>query len=413
MDWLEEKAKQLRNFLQEESLVRTLVWYLSIGMAGVFTLYWITRNICLAWLDVLERRRDSLLPGSQQFQCLAEWRAAVLGGGLRFGSQEILLNLLRLFYNSCLYLYIMICFAIVGKIFLETKIKPAVSAVAQSLNYINMGDYSHEISWRSQDEMGVLCQEAEQIRRTLLKNKKDQWRQQEEQRKINAAFAHDIRTPLTVIRGYTEFLQKYVPQGKVTEEMLLEKLKTIHEQEERLFRFSATMATIQNMEKWEISGNWHEVSDLGEAMEAVLEGIRPGTAKEISLHVDSSHQQVFLDKNLLMEVFENLLNNGLRYARASIQVEMKMDGKELVLFVKDDGPGFSEKALRRGMEAYFSEEENSREHFGIGLSICRMLCENHGGSLSLQNSVTQGAIAAAALSVGVRARGRGGFEKES
>ena len=72
MDWLEEKAKQLRNYLQEESLVRTLVWYLSIGMAGVFTLYWITRNICLAWLDVLERRRDSLLPGSQQFQCLAE-----------------------------------------------------------------------------------------------------------------------------------------------------------------------------------------------------------------------------------------------------------------------------------------------------------------------------------------------------
>ena len=259
----------------------------------------------------------------------------------------------------------------------------------------------------------ALCR---QLNLILRNQDSDQLRFRQAQKDLKqniTGLAHDIRTPLTVIRGYTEFLQKYVPQGKVTEEMLLEKLKTIHEQEERLFRFSATMATIQNMEKWEISGNWHEVSDLGEAMEDVLEGIRPGTGKEISLHVDSSHQQVFLDKNLLMEVFENLLNNGLRYARASIQVEMKMDGKELVLFVKDDGPGFSEKALRRGMEAYFSEEENSREHFGIGLSICRMLCENHGGSLSLQNSVTQGAIAAAALSVGVRARGRGGFEKES
>ena len=52
------------------------------------------------------------------------------------------------------------------------------------------------------------------------------------------------------------------------------------------------------------------------------------------------------------------------------------------------------------MDTYFSEEENSREHFGIGLSICRMLCENHGGRLTLQNSVKQGAISAASLTVG-------------
>ncbi len=105
-----------------------------------------------------------------------------------------------------------------------------------------------------------------------------------------------------------------------------------------------------------------------------------------------------------MEVFENLLSNGLRYARTSVQVYPVVQEKEFTVFVKDDGPGFSEKALLRGMETYFSEEENSREHFGIGLSVCRLLCENHGGSLSLQNSVSQGAIAAATLAAGVRSR---------
>lgn len=402
MDWLEEKAEHLRKFLQEKSLVRTLVWYLCIGMVGVGTLYWITRNLCLAWLDVLERRSDNMLLSSQQFRSMAELKEAMRGRGYELRDERAFQSILLFFYNYCLYLYIIICFAIVGKLFLETKIKPAISAVAQGLDYINMGDYSHEMAWRSQDEMGVLCREVEEIRKTLLKNKKDQWRQQEEQRKINAAFAHDIRTPLTVIRGYTEFLQKYVPRGKVTEEMLLEKLNTMHEQEERLLRFSATMTTIQNMEQWEISGNWYRVMELSEEMEAVLEGIRPGTEKEISLQMDISCQEVFLDKNLLMEVFENLLSNGLRYAKEAIQVEARMNGKEFTLFVKDDGPGFTEKALRNGMETYFSEEENSGEHFGIGLSICRMLCENHGGSLSLQNSVTQGAIAAAMLAVGVR-----------
>lgn len=399
MDWLEEKVEQLRKFLQEKSLVRALVWYLCIGMAGVGTLYWITRNLCLAWLDVLEIRCNGIY-SSQQFQSIADWKEAVRNP--KFVSLEFLPNMFRFFYNNCLYLYIVICFGIVGKFFLETKIKPAIAAVTQGLSYINMGDYSHEMAWHSQDEMGVLCREVEQIRKTLLKHKKDQWRLQEEQRKINAIFAHDIRTPLTVIRGYTEFLQKYVPKGRVTEEMLLEKLNTMHEQEERLLRFSTTMTTIQNMEKWEISGGWYDVSKLLEEMEAVREGICHNMEKEICLHMALPKQEFFLDKNLLMEVFENLLSNALRYARKCIQVEVTLNGKEFTMFVKDDGPGFSEKALRNGMETYFSEEENSREHFGIGLSICRMLCENHGGSLTLQNSVVQGAIAAAVLIVGVK-----------
>lgn len=109
-----------------------------------------------------------------------------------------------------------------------------------------------------------------------------------------------------------------------------------------------------------------------------------------------------MDKNLITEVFENLLSNALRFARNCVQIEVTLQGRSLTLYIKDDGPGFSKKALRSGMDAYFSEEENSMVHFGIGLSICRMLCENHSGNLTLQNSVQQGAISAATLTVGVQ-----------
>ena len=109
---------------------------------------------------------------------------------------------------------------------------------------------------------------------------------------------------------------------------------------------------------------------------------------------------MLLDKNLLLEVFENLLGNAVRFAKAHIWVEAALHSNEFTLFVRDDGPGFSDRALRRAMEAYYSEEENSKEHFGIGLSICRMLCENHGGRLTLLNSVDQGAVSAASIIVG-------------
>lgn len=397
MDWLEEKAGQLGKILQERSLVRALVWYLCVGMVGVGAMYWVTRNVCLAWIEVLVKRQETAV-------CMEPFYPVQEGGA--FGRakdwESILLPVLKACYRYCLYLYSFGCFCIVGEIFLDTKMKQPLAVMKAGLAYINMGDYSHPIVWRSQDEMGALCREMEQMRAGLLKEKRGQWKQQEEQRKINAAFAHDIRTPLTVIRGYTEFLQRYVPRGKVTERMLLEKLEAMRQQEERLFQFSNTMATIQKMEKWELSGEWQGSLELAAQMEGILEGIRQGTKQEITFQAGGLGQELFLDKNLLLEVFDNLLGNALRYGKEQIQVKAVLEGKEFTIFVKDDGPGFSEKALRRGTETYFSEEENSRGHFGIGLSICRMLCEIHGGRLALQNSVTQGAIAAATLSVGVR-----------
>lgn len=394
MDWIEEKIEQIRIFLHEKSLVTALVCYLCIGMLGVGTLYWITRNFCLAWAEVISLRYQEFM-GFHSFWG-GVWSANGMGA-----KEKYLLHVLNFFYSSSLYLYLLICFALVGKIFLEKKIKPAVTAITQGLNYINMGDYSHEITWRSRDEMGMLCKEFEQMRKNMLATKRDQWKQQEEQRKINAVFAHDIRTPLTVIRGYTEFLQKYVPSGKVTEEMMLAKLETMLRQEERLLQFSNTMTTIQKMEKWHLSGSWHNVSEIIEQLWAVTEGFSHSEEKKISLHARIVEQSLFLDLNLLTEVFENLLNNALRYAVEKIEVEIVLSGSDLTLFVRDDGPGFSVRALRSGMNAYFSEEEGDVGHFGIGLSVCKMLCENHGGRLTLSNSVQQGAISAATLSVGV------------
>lgn len=133
----------------------------------------------------------------------------------------------------------------------------------------------------------------------------------------------------------------------------------------------------------------------------VVQGISQNVDTKINLNTKIPEQNLLLDVNLLTEVFENLLNNALRYAVQKIQVEVALSGSDFTLFVKDDGPGFSDQALRSGVDTYFSEEQDSMEHFGIGLSVCKILCENHGGCLTLSNSIKQGAISAATLSVGV------------
>ena len=136
------------------------------------------------------------------------------------------------------------------------------------------------------------------------------------------------------------------------------------------------------------------VRSMAEALDGTG-GVRIWTERRIS-----PEQIFFLDEELFLEVAENLLSNGMRYAKEWVQVILAESGGFLELYVKDDGPGFSEEGLRMAAKPYYKDkdkEETGKEHFGIGLYICRVLCEKHGGFLGIHNSVDGGAILSAAF----------------
>ena len=75
----------------------------------------------------------------------------------------------------------------------------------------------------------------------------------------------------------------------------------------------------------------------------------------------------------------------------------------LSLTVSDDGPGFPPEALKRAAEPYYRGEKNAPErenHFGLGLYLCRVLCEKHGGRLEISNRPQGGAQVTARFNVG-------------
>ena len=74
----------------------------------------------------------------------------------------------------------------------------------------------------AEDELGTLCKSFERMKNELLNNYKRIWRMTEERRKLNAAFAHDLRIPLTVLQGYTDFLEEYIPFPEKEDIKLLE-----------------------------------------------------------------------------------------------------------------------------------------------------------------------------------------------
>ena len=75
-----------------------------------------------------------------------------------------------------------------------------------SANRIAENDLDFSIVYDRNDEMGLLCKAFEKMRSALESNNREMWRQMNERQKLNAAFSHDLRTPLSVLKGYVEYL---------------------------------------------------------------------------------------------------------------------------------------------------------------------------------------------------------------
>lgn len=370
MDWLEECAEKLRQYVRNTTAVRAAAAYLLAALAVSLAGTRLTVNIMSLWIIVMS---ESVPVPEEKIRFLTE-----IG-------------------QLCPWFYMTASIVIAGRFFVENKIKTALAEIGAAVKHMAAGDLSFEMAWQSRDEFGLLAKDVEQLRETIKKDKVNQWKMAEEQRRINAAFAHDLRTPLTVMKGYTEFLKKYVPAGKVTEQVMLEKLDRISEQGERLLSFSKTMTALQTMEKWELHFKKTEASEICKSIKDMAEGMK-GEETDLSFRENTEGAgSVLADPELILEAVGNVIQNACRYARKEIEITVQYRKNRLTVYVRDDGDGFSEKALREAAEVYFCERkegEGQDGHFGIGLSITKMLCEKHGGELKLYNSVEGGAVAA-------------------
>lgn len=274
--------------------------------------------------------------------------------------------------------------------------------MVEEAEYIGRDDLSLPCQWESEDEMGKACEAMEKMRRRLAENQKDTWELMEQQRSLNAAFAHDMRTPLTVMQGYTELLLRFYPQGKISQEKMTETLEALDRQVKRMKNFAETMRDINTLDEREVKKERHLFSELEEKVSQSARGMEQ--LGEIAIEVRRKEKNVgaeqgYFDEELMLEVLENLLANALRYAKKKVEVQIETSREQVCLFVRDDGKGFSEEELYQATKPYYTDPAGKEEgmHWGIGLTICKMLCKKHGGDLTLSNSVDGGAIVCAAF----------------
>ena len=137
----------------------------------------------------------------------------------------------------------------VSRLYYRNKLKKPITIMTNAAQHISRNDMGYSCRYDSADEMGQLCRCLDDMRLKIISYQENLWKQAEDQRTLNAAFAHDLRTPLTVMQGYVDLLLRFYPDGRLPKEKVIEILKTMQEQLGRLKNFGGTMKEIHSMEE--------------------------------------------------------------------------------------------------------------------------------------------------------------------
>ena len=295
-------------------------------------------------------------------------------------------------------LFITIGIGVAATIYYQKKLKIPIAQLQNGVEKIQEDNLDFHVEYNEDDELGELCCSMEKMRSELWQKQKALWESLEQRKLLNASVAHDIRTPITVLKGYLDYLEKMIPQDKLTEDMLLDTVSSMQGAVNRLEQYVDCVRDVEKIENIEIEKRHENVKRLLDEMRSNVQQLE--TNKEILISSNiMTMDEVRLDKSVLFRIFENLLQNALRYAKKQVRINISQKKDFLILTVEDDGNGFAGKDLEKAAMVFYSSDKEG-QHFGIGLSICRILCEKHGGLLSISNNKNKrGACVTAKLNV--------------
>lgn len=280
-------------------------------------------------------------------------------------------------------------------LFYRNKLKKPLNELEHASLLISQNNLDFAVTYENQDEMGQLCREFEKMRAALAENNRQLWKIIEQEKALRSAIAHDIRSPLSILKGYQEMLLEFIPEGAIDQDKLLEMLTEGMHQIGRMEAFIETMRRLTSLEERKINPQEVTIRGFAERIRQDTAVLEKSYGKVCIVMSDTDRETVRFDSEVVLEVVDNLISNAMRYARKEIEVGIEIKGDELYISVQDDGMGFTEEKERLTKAFYHANPQDDLQHFGLGLYICRLYCEKHGGRLLLKNGECGGANAVA------------------
>lgn len=244
------------------------------------------------------------------------------------------------------------------------------------------GDLGHQVPVRTKDEVGELAQSFNQMSADLARS--NQVRKQ-----MTADIAHDLRTPLSVILGYSEALA----DGKLPGSP--ETYGAMYMQAQHLNRLIDDLRTLSLADAGQLSLQRRVVDPLDLLEHTAVAYLPQAEARHIALDVQGERGTgVLVDLDRLVQVLGNLVGNALRHAPDGGAVSLSTEpvGGQVLMQVKDNGSGIAPEDLPHVFDRFYRGDKSRTGDgsSGLGLAIARSLVEAHGGQITVSSVAGSG-----------------------
>ncbi|MGS0763767.1 HAMP domain-containing sensor histidine kinase [Syntrophomonas curvata] len=254
---------------------------------------------------------------------------------------------------------------------------------------IARGNYENRIPATGQDELAEMAESfnnmAEEIQGQILQLAKQAQRKQA----FIDNFAHEMRTPLTTIYGYAEYIQK----AAATEEEKLSAAGYVMSECSRLQNIAHRLLDLARLRNDEITFTDVRVPEL---LRGTVEELQPkAEERQVRLEYDCQYDSLTGDFELLKCLLINLTDNGIKacHSGGKVKIEACCEGDKKVITVRDNGKGMTEEQLSHITEAFYrADKPRSRAEggAGLGLSLCEKIAARHGAEISFSSHPRKG-----------------------
>ena len=187
-------------------------------------------------------------------------------------------------------------------------------------------------------------------------------------------------------------LLEYLPEKEIDINQAIEMVNESRKQIKRMDVFVETMRKISSLESRQLVKAEISIKQLETDIQAELNVFKKKFEKQSELKCVETEEKFLGDKEVILEVIENLLSNAFRYAKTKVEMEVLLTCSELQIRVKDDGVGIVADKQKTTEIFYQENVKDSLKHSGMGMYISRLYCEKHGGRLLIENEKQSGAV---------------------
>ncbi len=267
---------------------------------------------------------------------------------------------------------------------LFSHISRPLDILVEGVERIRSGDLEHPIAYTEPDEFKAACDAVDMMAARLKASLEAEQRRRQSSKELIAGMSHDLKSPLTSIRAYTEALLEGVAAAPETQEKYL---GTIHDKELEMEHMVACLLEFSKLELSEYPAK-AECLELRPELESIVSDM----AQEADIDLSGvSGTQVCADRGQLRRIVENIVGNSIKYCpeRPRVEISSQRLGSFVRIKFSDNGPGVPAEALPKLFDLFYRTDPARAKPgsgSGLGLAIVRRSVGQMGGRAFAENA---------------------------